>query len=90
MKNWRSRAANPNKRHNRIYSKNHGNFIRLRKTTDRSILFRNDANGNVINLITHLQKDSVIIEQKLNFCSTSGYHNKEESKHDVKKIYQEN
>ena len=34
----------------RIYSKNHDNFIRLRKTIIMSILLRNDPNGNVINL----------------------------------------
>ena len=46
----RAPEKNSNNKFIRIYSKNHDNFIRLRKTIIMSILLRNDPNGNVINL----------------------------------------
>ena len=78
--------ADPNKRRNRIYSKNHGNFIRLRKIIARSILLRNDPNGNLINLSKYsfTKGQYNLLNNNLNFCPTPRHYNKEELKRDIK------
>ena len=86
QKIWRPTAADPNKRRNRIYSKNHGNLIRLRKTITRSILLRNNPNENVINLSKYsfTNEQYSLLNKKLNFFPTPWYYNKEELKQDIK------
>ena len=46
----RAPEKNSNNEFSRIYSKNHEDFMRLRKTITMSILLRNNPNRNVINL----------------------------------------
>ena len=81
--------TNQIKKHSRIYSKNYGNIVHLRKTVSRAAPYRADPDGNVINL----SKYSFTIKQKNNsqyktkiwiFCSTPGYYNKKEIKTDIK------
>ena len=88
QKNWKPTAADPNKRRSRIYSKNHGNFIRLRKAITRSILRINDPNGYVINSSKYsfTKGQYNLLNKNLNFCPTPGYYNNEELKRDTGKI----
>ena len=81
--------TNQIKKHSRVYSKNYGNIVHLRKTVSRAAPYRADPDGNVINI----SKYSFTIKQKNNsqyktkiwiFCSTPGYYNKKEIKTDIK------
>ena len=84
--NWKPTTADPNERRNPIYSKDHGNFVRLQKTFTRLVLLRNDPNRNVINLSKYsfLKGQYNLLNKNLNFCTTPRYYNKEKLKRDIK------
>ena len=54
----------------------------------RSILLRNDPNGNLINLYKYsfTKGQYNLLNKNLNFCPTPGYYNNEELKRDTRKI----
>ena len=82
---WRP-ANKPNKKRFRVYSKNYGNIVSLRKTISRTARYRDDPYGNVINLSKHsfIKKQFEVLKKNLNFCPTPGYYNKKEIKTDIK------
>ena len=77
--------TNQIKKRSRIYSKNYGNIVNLRKTISRAARYRDDPDGNVINLSKHsfTKKQFKLLNKNLNFCPMPGYYNKKEIKTDI-------
>ena len=82
---WRP-ANKPNKKRSQIHSKSYGNIVSLRKTISRAARYRDDPDGNVINLSKHsfTKIQFKVLHKNLNFCPTPGYYNKKEVKTDIK------
>ena len=63
-----------------IYSKSYGNIVNLQKAISRAAWYRDEPDGNVINLSKHsfTKKQFKVLNKNLNFCPTPGYYNKKE------------
>ena len=66
-----------NKTSNKVYTKQHANFIRIRKAISRTIQHRSDPNGNVINLSKYLFAKGLnySLNKNLSFCPSPGQYN---------------
>ena len=73
----------------RIHSKKYGNIVNLRKAISRAARYRDDLDGNVINLSKHLLTKKQFKVLNKNFCPTPGYYNKKEVKIDIKNFENE-
>ena len=71
---------NENKKCSPILSKNYANIVNIRKTISRASRYRDDPDGNVMNLSKHsfTKKQFKVLSKNLIFCPTPGYYNKKE------------
>ena len=71
---------------NKVYTKHHANFIRIRKAISRTIQHRSDPNGNIINLSKHsfTKGQYDLLNKNLNFYPIPGHYNKSILKKDLK------
>ena len=62
---------------NKVYTKHHANFIRIRKAISRTLQHRSDPNGNIKNLSKHLftEKLNYSLNKNLIFFSSPGQYN---------------
>ena len=74
---WRPKAKS-NKTSNKVYTKYHANFIRIRKAISRTIQHISDPNGNVIKIYKHsfTKGQCNLLNKNLNFCPIPGHYNK--------------
>ena len=82
----RGQQTNQIKKRSRIYSKKYGNIVSLQKTISMAARYRDDPDGNVINLSKHsfTKKQFKVLNKISNFCPTPGYYNKKAIKTDIK------